>query len=41
MTNNELTAKMAQDSMSIVIIVLYNPLVPLSGPPSIARMSLI
>ena len=36
MTNNEFTAKMAEDSMSMVAIVLYNPLIP-AGDPVAAR----
>ena len=39
MTNNELTAKRAEDSMSMVAIVLYNPLIP-TGDPVAARTSL-
>ena len=32
MTNNALTAKRAEDSMSMVAIVLYNPLIPAEDP---------
>lgn len=31
-TNNELTAKRAEDSMSMVATVLYNPLIPVGDP---------
>jgi len=34
-TNNELTAKIAQDSMSMVEIVLYNPLIPIRDPVTV------
>ena len=40
MTNNELTAKMAEDSMSMVTMVLYNPLIPV-GASVVARMLLL
>ena len=36
MTNNELTAKRVEDSMSVVAMDLYNPLLP-SGDPMAAR----
>jgi len=32
MANNELTAKRAQDSMSMVAMVLYNPPIPAQDP---------
>ena len=39
MANDEFTAKRAQDSTSMVIMVLYSPLIP-PGPPRVARTSL-
>ena len=36
MTNNELTAKMAEDSTSVVAMDLYKPLLP-AGDPVAAR----
>ena len=39
MTNDKVTAIRAQDSTSMVIIVLYNPLIPL-GTPKVAQTSL-
>jgi len=39
MTNNELTAKRADDSTSMVMVVLYNPLIPV-GDPMAARILL-
>ena len=38
-TNNELTAYRAEDSMSMVTMTLYNPLIPLS--PVEVRMFLV
>jgi len=35
MTNNEVTVKRAQDSMSMVEIVLYNLPIPASGPVAV------
>ena len=39
MYNTELTAKMAEDSISMVAMVLYNPLIP-TGDPVAVRMFL-